>query len=235
MLFVPIHWSGVNASDARVGALVNPVVDPISGEPEFKHTPARVEPFVVSWYGFALARNQLSLPDSAWWAEIQGDRFMRYELAGRRVHGDRSGWARRILGAADPAADWLEFVDVNAGAYRAAYVIDDKIAACIFISPRPDLPSRSWLASLFAKERLDDVDRIGLLTGQSANTAADTGPTVCSCFGVGRKTICAAIGLHKLTTHQQIGQHLKAGTNCGSCIPELKGLLSEQRYEEGAA
>ncbi|HTE39744.1 MAG TPA: molybdopterin-dependent oxidoreductase, partial [Steroidobacteraceae bacterium] len=235
MIFVPIHWSGVNASDARVGALVNPVVDPISGEPEFKHTPARVEPFVVSWYGFALARNQLSLPDSAWWTEIQGDRFMRYELAGRRVHGDRSGWARRILGATGPEADWLEFVDVNAGAYRGAYVIDDRIAACIFISPRPDLPSRSWLASLFVKERLDDVDRVGLLTGQSANPAADTGQTVCSCFGVGRKTICSAIDQYKLTTHQQIGQHLKAGTNCGSCIPELKAILAEQQYQEGAA
>jgi assimilatory nitrate reductase catalytic subunit len=235
MLFVPIHWSGVNASDARVGALVNPAVDPISGEPEFKHTPARVEPFVVSWYGFALSRGRLSLTDAAWWTEIQGDRFMRYELAGRRVHGDRSSWARRTLGAMAADADWLEFVDVNAGAFRAAYVIDDKIAACMFISPRPDLPSRSWLASLFVKDRLEDVDRIGLLTGQSPNPAADIGATVCSCFGVGRKTICAAIAKHALTTPQQIGQHLKAGTNCGSCIPELKAILAEQRYEEGAA
>jgi len=39
-IFVPIHWSGSNASDARVGALVGPGVDPISGEPEFKNTPA---------------------------------------------------------------------------------------------------------------------------------------------------------------------------------------------------
>ena len=31
-LFVPIHWNGETASDARVGALVNPAVDPISGE-----------------------------------------------------------------------------------------------------------------------------------------------------------------------------------------------------------
>ncbi|MFI4981146.1 MAG: molybdopterin oxidoreductase family protein, partial [Nevskiales bacterium] len=38
-LFLPIHWSDANAADARAGALVNPVVDPVSGEPEFKHTP----------------------------------------------------------------------------------------------------------------------------------------------------------------------------------------------------
>ena len=39
MVFSPIHWNRAFASDARVGALTNPVVDPISGEPEFKHTP----------------------------------------------------------------------------------------------------------------------------------------------------------------------------------------------------
>jgi assimilatory nitrate reductase catalytic subunit len=235
MIFVPIHWNAINSSDARVGALVNPVVDPISGEPEFKHTPARVEPFVVSWHGFALARNSLAMTDTAWWTEIKGEHFMRYELAGRRVHGDRSQWARRVLGAAKDDDDWLEFVDKNAGTYRAVHIVNDRIAACLFISPRPDLPSRSWLAGLFAKDKLDDIDRTGLLIGHSATPTADPGPTVCSCFGVGRKTICTAIAKNGLTTHQQIGQQLKAGTNCGSCIPELKAILAEQRYEEGAA
>ena len=49
-VFVPIHWNDQVASDARVGAVVNPAVDPVSGEPEFKHTPvARREiPVVVA-------------------------------------------------------------------------------------------------------------------------------------------------------------------------------------------
>ena len=34
MLFAPIHWSEANASAARVGALVAPVTDPFSGQPE---------------------------------------------------------------------------------------------------------------------------------------------------------------------------------------------------------
>ena len=235
MIFVPIHWNDANSSDARVGPLVNPAVDPISGEPEFKHTPARVEPFIVSWYGFALSRKTLAVSDSAWWTEITGDCFMRYELAGRRVHGNRSLWARRLLAATNEDADWLEFVDVNAGAYRAAHIVDDRIASCIFISPRPDLPSRAWLASLFIKDKLDDLDRAGLLIGQPADASADPGPTVCSCFGVGRKTICNAIAKGNLTTHQQLGQQLRAGTNCGSCIPELKAILAEQKYDESAA
>ena len=42
MLFAPIHWSDENASAARVGALVAPVTDPYSGQPETKATPAAI-------------------------------------------------------------------------------------------------------------------------------------------------------------------------------------------------
>jgi assimilatory nitrate reductase catalytic subunit len=229
MIFVPIHWNGVFSSDARVGALVNPVVDPVSGEPELKHTPARVAPFIVSWQGFVLTRNAVSVKEAVWWTYARGEQFLRYEVAGRRTYSDWSPWARRLLGAEDANADWLEYYDVGTRIYRAAHLVNNRIEACIYISPRPDLPSRSWLSSLFAKPSLSDADRAGLLAGRSVDAAADAGPTVCSCFGVGRNTICAAIKKHGLTTPQQIGQKLRAGTNCGSCIPELKTILAEER------
>jgi assimilatory nitrate reductase catalytic subunit len=71
-VFMPIHWSGQTASDARVGAVVNPAVDPVSGEPEFKHTPVRIEPFGVAWFGFILSRGELPLREAANWTRIQG-------------------------------------------------------------------------------------------------------------------------------------------------------------------
>jgi assimilatory nitrate reductase catalytic subunit len=69
-VFVPIHWSGQTASDARVGTVVNPAVDPVSGEPEFKHTPVKVERFGVSWHGFILNRSDLALDGVAHWTRI---------------------------------------------------------------------------------------------------------------------------------------------------------------------
>ena len=231
MIFVPIHWSAPFASDARVGSLVNPVLDPISGEPELKHTPARVVPFIVSWHGFILSREPLADLDVAWWTLARGEQFLRYELAGRRVHGDWSSWVRRLIKTDGDALDWIEYSDPNAGVYRAVALRDERIVLCIFISPRPDLPSRTWLASLFARRRIDDAERRGLLVGRPAAVEADEGPTVCSCFGVGRKRICDAIRAHELTTTLQVGQRLRAGTNCGSCIPEIKALLAEAASE----
>ncbi len=224
-VFVPIHWNDRFASDARVGALVNPVVDPLSGEPEFKHTPVRVEPFEVAWHGFVLARREPALDDPTWWTRIRGAGFDRYELAGRKPIGDRAAWARALFGVDARDADWLEYEDRSAGVYRAALVVDGRLEACVFVSARPDLPARNWLSSLFCKQRIEEADRVGLLFGQPIGKGVDAGPTVCSCFGVGRETIRAAISSYALRSPADVTARLKAGGNCGSCLPEIAALL----------
>ncbi|GLQ89259.1 nitrate reductase [Dyella flagellata] len=233
-VFVPIHWNDQFASDARVGGVVNPVVDPVSGEPEFKHTPVRVEPFPVRWYGFALSRRLLGPDGLSYWTSIQGDRFRRYEIAHRERPSECGTWASAWLGVTDPDADWLEYEDRSTGVYRAAHLIDDRIESCLFLSSRPDLPARHWLASLFMQERLQDTDRMALLLGEPASPGAATGPMVCSCFGVGRNTICDAIRQHGLETPAQVTSCLRAGGNCGSCVPELRQLIAEVRAEANA-
>ncbi len=228
-VFVPIHWSAQNASDARVGTLVNPAVDPISGEPEFKHTPVTIERFGVAWHAFVLSRTELNLDSVAHWTRVQGRGFARYEMAGRKLLSDRGAWARALLGVTDAHADWLDYEDRTEGVYRAVHVVDDRIEQCIFLSPRPDLPARAWLAGLFANEELGQAERAGILAGQALGVRADTGPTVCSCFGVGRNTICDAIRAHDLKTVPEVTACVKAGGNCGSCVPEIKVILLETR------
>ena len=76
---------------------------------------------------------------------------------------------------------------------------------------------------------MDAADRAGVLLGQPIGKGVDAGPTVCSCFGVGRNTICAAIVEQKLTTTAQVTACVKAGGNCGSCVPEIRQLLFEAR------
>lgn len=226
-VFVPIHWNDQFASDARVGGLVNPVVDPVSGEPEFKHTPVRVEPFPVRWYGFAFGRRFLPASELSYWTLIRGERFLRYEIAHRERPKDCSSWARTWLGVPDADADWLEYEDRDTGIYRAAHVLDGRIEACVFLSSRPDLPSRHWLARLFAGHTLDDTDRNDLLAGGPPGASADAGPVVCSCFGVGRNTISETIRAKGLDTPAGVTAALRAGGNCGSCIPELRRLITE--------
>ncbi|MCX4167562.1 hypothetical protein ORY94_06460, partial [Enterococcus casseliflavus] len=88
--FAPIHWNDHFASDARIGKVVNPVVDAISGEPEFKHTPVMIQPFYTQWQGVFYVRVgyehlvQNSIESTVWWTKIKTTQAIRYELADRR-------------------------------------------------------------------------------------------------------------------------------------------------------
>ncbi len=225
-VFAPIHWNSANASEARVGALVNPVVDPVSGEPEFKHTPARVEPFLVDWHGFVLSRRRIDALDVSWWTVVKGEQYFRYEIAGRHQGANLMTWARQLLNVSGPDADYLDYRDEASDIYRAAHLVDDRLEGCIYLSKRPDLPPRTWLGSLFKQHKLEESARAALLVGRPAGARVDSGALVCSCFAVGRNTICDAIRKHGLTTAQQIGSRLRAGTNCGSCLPEIRDLIA---------
>jgi len=231
MLFMPIHWSAQFASQARVDAVVNPVVDALSGEPEFKHTPVRLEPVAVEWQGFLLSVSRVAAPDVLWWAFSPGDGVQRLEFAGNGAFPAHATWLRDVLpGAA--SAEWIEFEDAAAGSYRAALVEQGRLIAVLMVS-RGTLPARGWLASLFAQQDLDAADRRSLLRGARSDVP-DAGPVVCACFGVGANTIRAAIqgGCSSVAA---VGQCLKAGTNCGSCRPEIGRLIASEARQEAVA
>jgi assimilatory nitrate reductase catalytic subunit len=257
-VFVPMHWNDACARSARVDALAAPITDPISGQPESKHTPVRVEPYSPAWQGFVLSRARLDFADASYCACTQGAGYWRHELAGEVTPEDWRDWAQAALvdsgatarstpkvgnllssqpdaeltppvGARQlrcyPSADWLEYRDVSMGRYRAASLRDDKLEAVFFIATDQRLPEREWLGSLFGKERLESGDVAGLLAARPPRGLADTGRNVCACFNVGEKTILDAIRTRELDSTEAVGACLKAGTGCGSCVPEIRRLL----------
>lgn len=225
-VFVPMHWTGQYASQGRMGVLVNPALDPVSKQPESKHTPVRIQAWEPRWQGFMLSRAEQAIDGPDYWVKIKGKQFYRYELAGDTTPGeDWPTWLRQHLGDAGTAAKWQEFQDTGAGSYRMAQAVDNRLETVFFVSTDNGLPERSWLTGLFNKPRLAPEEIIALLTGMPPLGTPDTGAVVCSCFNVGEKTLRAAIREKNLKTHQEVGRCLKAGTNCGSCISEIKALL----------
>jgi assimilatory nitrate reductase catalytic subunit len=225
-LFVPMHWTDQYASRGRMGALVNPVIDPISKQPESKHTPVRIKPYLPVWYGFMLSRGEMQSINAEYWTKSKGEQYYRYELAGESVPESWLNWARSCLSLQENAESaWLEYEDSGTGQYRAAYIVNHRPEWVLFIDPANHLPERQWLAGLFGKTRLEEQERKSILTGVPPVGVPDVGATVCACFNVGEKTIKTAIETQGLTTVEEIGGCLNAGTNCGSCIAEIKALL----------
>lgn len=221
-VFVPMHWSDAYAKSARVDALVAAITDPVSGQPESKHTPVQIVSYQPAWQGFVLSRNRLSLPDSTYCACTKGKDYWRHELAGDAIPMSWRDWVQSAAGRV--TAVWSEYRDASMGRYRAACIEEGRLEAVFFIAADHRLPEREWLSSLFNKPQLDDADLAGLLAAR-APKGADAGRTVCACYSVGEKTILKAIQTQGLRSVDAIGQCLKAGTNCGSCVPEIRRLL----------
>ncbi|HET7608447.1 MAG TPA: molybdopterin dinucleotide binding domain-containing protein, partial [Gammaproteobacteria bacterium] len=229
--FVPMHWGDVFASNARACKLIRSAVDPVSGQPELKAAPVRVRRYEPKWYGFALAREPLAPPPVSYRAVSRGEGYWRYELAGEQLPKSWPEWADAVLGARGAR---IELSDVGGGRYRGANVDGERLQACVFVATAKSLPSRHWLATLFGAPKISDADRLAILAGRAPKGALEAGPVVCSCFAVGRSTLLRAIRGDKLASLEHIGRALRAGTNCGSCIPELKGLLAESAASAAA-
>jgi assimilatory nitrate reductase catalytic subunit len=220
MLFAPMHWNDETAGFARVGGLVAPITDPISGQPENKATPVSIAPQAYAQRGFVLSRKPLEMPYGVVWSRVAVTGGIGYLLADDTDAETWQDWLRPLLGD-----DVTEFEDVGSGVYRAVSFAGDRVETCLFIGPTENALSWDAVKELFAADTVSDDQRRMLLSGRSADGAASAGPIVCACFGVGRNTICDAIATGAGSA-AEIGAKLKAGTNCGSCIPELKRLIA---------
>jgi assimilatory nitrate reductase catalytic subunit len=224
-VFAPIHWNGQFSGRARVGVLVHAVTDPLSGQPEFKHAPVAVAPYAAAWHGFVIARRPPARDMEGYWTRIPAKGGWRFELAGQ---GDPWTWTARLRGEFGGAirGDWIELKDPAVNRYRAALLRDGRLEmACFFEREAAALPPRHWLETLLEKDVLGTDERTALLMGRPGQAAPDRGPIVCACHGVGQKDLKRAIAQGARSV-EALGIRLKAGTRCGSCLPELKALLA---------
>jgi assimilatory nitrate reductase catalytic subunit len=173
-----------------------------------------------------LSRKELALPQSLWWARVAITGGYAYLFADNADLARWPDWLR----ACSPD-DLAEYRDFGGGVYRAASFAGDRIETCVFVGPAHDAGDWEVVKSLFAADSLSEDNRRLLLSGRSTEGVASTGPVVCACFGVGRASICDAIASGARSA-AEIGAKLKAGTNCGSCIPEMKRLIAQTEAAE---
>ena len=89
--------------------------------------------------------------------------------------------------------------------------------------------AQHWLQSLWLEGRADEQLRRWLLAPLSAppgnsSTPAIGNKTLCNCKNVSQSAVCA--GISRGLDLQGLKQELGCGTQCGSCVPEIKRLLA---------
>lgn len=221
-VFMPMHWTRQNSETGFSGVLVNPVLDPVSKQPDLKFTPVSITPYEVEQYGVLFTKQRVKLPGVDYLTEVRSEHGFRYEVAGSAL--EKLSFFSQLN-----QYQKVEYMDSVQGEYRSAWFSNEKldgenIQALWVSSAVHSECDRQWLQSLFGQSKTVE-DSWWILAGTPPQ-GEDAGRQVCACFGVGEKTICRAIAEHELTEPEQVGDYLKAGTNCGSCIPEIRGLIN---------
>jgi assimilatory nitrate reductase catalytic subunit len=221
--FVPIHWTDRTGNGGRTGLLPRPLADPISGQPGFKSTPARIDAVAATWRGFLVLAGELRSPPECLWAtRVAVPAGTLWELGG---DGDPID-PEHLL----PAGQRIEAVDGARGSRRVAVLAGGRLIAALFVTRAGDLPLRDWLIEQLSVEHAAPT----ILAGRAPGRQADRGEIVCACFDVGLTTILTAIREQALTDVAAIGAALQAGTNCGSCRPALARLIKQEQATHAA-
>ncbi len=222
-IFVPMHWNDQFSAKARIDTLVPPLTDKVSGQPASKNVAIRARRFEASFYGFAVSVEKPATPQADYWALAKAEGGWRIELAFATEVADWTAWCRDTF-ALCPDAEPLGYADRQTGDRRLAFFDGDRLLAALFLAREPVAVARNWAVSQLSAEHGNLRKRFTLVAGRPGAGGPDPGATVCSCFSVGVNQIFAAVrsGCH---TVEAVGKQINAGTNCGSCRAEIRGII----------
>ncbi|WJV63605.1 molybdopterin-dependent oxidoreductase [Pectobacteriaceae bacterium C52] len=238
-VFVPMHWNRQFSAQARVDSLIAPITDPYSGQPESKHGRVRVQRWQSAWQASlflldeALLSNagewsNASEPPTAYWSKIPHETVTQYVLAGQTDIADWRGWLAEHYGFIENSGrDSVQYqIAQGKGLFHLVAWRDQRVVLALYVSAQSLQIDNDSICNAFITPPESSHQRQALLAGKMAQGQLKQGSTVCSCYGVGEEIIIGAIrqGCHSVSA---LGHKLKCGTNCGSCIPELKALLSQ--------
>ncbi|MBI4723650.1 MAG: molybdopterin-dependent oxidoreductase, partial [Rhodomicrobium sp.] len=222
-VFVPIHWNHQFSPATRVSDLAAPHCDLLSGQPEAKATPCSITPIFFKAAGFFVSRHPLAAGEGVYSARSATAGGYLTVLAG---DAEPEQLAAQLMTKLPPGAVTGEYRDEEHGILRLAASCDGRIEFCFFAAPgEAGLPDRAAALAAFADGEVSKISLTALLSGGGSQALVHD-KAICACFGVRRSAIAAAIeeGCGSVLA---VGEKTEAGTNCGSCRPEIAALLRE--------
>jgi assimilatory nitrate reductase catalytic subunit len=239
--FLPMHWGRQFTNSGGANTLTLSAFDPVSKQPELKHAAVHVEKLDLPW--------QLVLMRSAGHGEEQNTavRLMSriQPLLSEFTYATAGLFGREnpamILRAAHavPAADSLiaeldrmcefdaacslTYADARRGISKRVMVESGRVTG---VRLTGETAAREWLKDIMARGVAADSVRPWMLAPVSAPPAGsrDRGRVICNCLDVAEQEIRAEIAQSADLAHLQA--KLRCGTECGSCVPELKRLIA---------
>jgi assimilatory nitrate reductase catalytic subunit len=253
--FMAMHWgeeflSGCSSTGERlsgVNALTNPAYCPTSKQPEFKNAAVKVLKAELPWSLLGAAW----LPDDTTLLARESFKALMavFPFASCVPFGrERSGLLFRAAGYETPpdqvlasietlfglsGTDVLRYADKKRGQRRAVQMLPANAAGDRHLNAfvlAGDTSAQSWIKTLLQDELpAQSYGRMLLAPSTKPPLAVQSrGKQICTCFNVTDSAIATQLGHCKGSEEQRLVQlqaSLQCGTNCGSCLPEVKNLV----------
>ncbi len=224
-LFAPMHWNDQFAFPARIDSLIPGRVDAISGQPQSKNVEVQIRALALKGWARIFttdtdfAEQLVCNIKPAFWTRVNLDKCCRFDMA-----IDSTLQLEHLQKLMQRAELKFESEDFKTYLFRHnqinhsfaqlidsfdALVSSDFAESCI---ARPAQPG-DWI-SLAAQDKAGE----------------HRGAMICSCFEVYEQQIYQAIQ-KGCRSAAQLGNKLKCGTNCGSCVPELNQMLANNQNQ----
>jgi assimilatory nitrate reductase catalytic subunit len=180
-----------------------------------------IAPWRPAWHGELFCRQPVPLPVAVHWRRRAALAVNHLSLAGEHPpQGWLTDWCRQ--------QEW-QIQTAQAGAVWSLLAWHEgKLMLGWWSNPGEPQIDAGWIADAFHSPPQTPEQRHALLGGRKSGETAPAGRIVCSCMSIGERAIGEAIA-SGCRTVGELGKVLKCGTNCGSCIPELKALLAEEQ------
>ena len=237
--FMPMHWGSQFMRGAGVNVLTVPDCDPLSKQPELKHAAIEVEavnlPYRVVTMRRVEAAARAGIPAlrEALQPLLGAFDYATLGLGGREdavvmLHGYAAAPVAdtvldaldRVLGL-DDAQHTMRYVDARRRVEKAARV-DSGVVQGVCLSG--ETAAQEWLKNMMIEGAPAEAVRAWILAPVAAppRGSFNRGRVVCICLDVAEADIRAAVAAGAGLAHLQ--ERLTCGTECGSCLPELKRL-----------
>ena len=217
--FAPMHWTRQRVAGGTVNALVAPNTDPTSGQPALKASLVTARRYAPARYGYLACLTAVQAK-ADYTAIARTHTGWQAELAWTNTP---INWAAELSRLTGLSGDDIAIqTDDKTGALRIALLKDDSVHALLFAAPDPVVLSRSAVIAQIGT----GARPLQALAGRGAADQPDPGATICACFNVGSNTLRTAIA-QGAGTVEALGDVTCAGTNCGSCKPELAAFLQD--------
>jgi len=234
--WLPMHWGSQFMNSAGANAVTVSAVDPVSRQPELKHAAVRVDKLELPWELVAMR----SVPEAdaptlmaAAQPLLAEFGYATLALFGREQPAVILRAANKVpvaeallaeidrIFAFDPATS-LSYVDARRGVAKRVMVTDGRVAG---VRLTGETAAREWLKDAMAQGLAVEPVRRWVLAPLSVPPAGSTsrGRIVCNCHNVAESEICAEV--ERGADLPTLQAKLKCGTDCGSCVPELKQLV----------